>query len=243
MPRPSSLDAEADAVAAPCASCDRDPAAVGRVLDRVVDEVRQHLAQLVGSAATGGRLGAAPRPTSSTVVRGVRAQRRRRRSRASSRRVAALDRDAHLARVEPARPEDVVDDAREPVRLARDHVEQPVALRLLEPRRRCAAASAPRRRSRRAACAARARPSRRSRSSAARPRAPRSGRGTRRPCRPGTAPPRSRASAPRPARRPAASAARACRRSGSVATGIRARSVAQSRISSSIAAADRLRRA
>ena len=42
--------------------------------------------------------------------------------------VAALDRDPHLAGVEAARPEDVVHDPREPVRLARDHVEQPVAL-------------------------------------------------------------------------------------------------------------------
>ncbi len=48
------------------------------------------------------------------------------------RRVAPLDRDAHAARLEPARPEDVVHDAREPVGLARDDLEQPVALRLLD---------------------------------------------------------------------------------------------------------------
>src|ERR1700747_1552563 len=47
-------------------------------------------------------------------------------------RVAALDRDAHLPRVEAARPEDVVDDAGEPVGLARDHVETAGPLRLLE---------------------------------------------------------------------------------------------------------------
>jgi hypothetical protein len=47
--------------------------------------------------------------------------------------VAALDRDPHLTRVEAACPEDVVDDPREAVRLARDDLEQAVALRLLEP--------------------------------------------------------------------------------------------------------------
>src|SRR3954466_1011892 len=47
-------------------------------------------------------------------------------------RIAALDRDPHLARVQTARPENVVDDAGEPVGFARDHVEQSGALRLLQ---------------------------------------------------------------------------------------------------------------
>src|SRR3954452_5726773 len=47
-------------------------------------------------------------------------------------RVAALDRNAHLPRVQTARPENVVDDAGEPVGFARDHVEKSGALRLLQ---------------------------------------------------------------------------------------------------------------
>ena len=42
--------------------------------------------------------------------------------------VAALDLESELLRVEPAREEDVVHDAGEPVRLARDHTEQPRAM-------------------------------------------------------------------------------------------------------------------
>ncbi len=43
-------------------------------------------------------------------------------------RVAPLDLDLHPTRLEAACPEDVVDDPREPVRLARDHIEETVAL-------------------------------------------------------------------------------------------------------------------
>ena len=177
---------------------DAHAAAVGRVLDRVVDEVRR----APGAACPGRRRpAAAPSGASSDELDPRRARAPAARPRtccASSRGVAALDRDAHLPGVEPARPEDVVDDPREPVGLARDHVEQPAPLRLFESRRRRAAASARRRRSRRAACAARATRSRRSRSSAGRPRAPRSGRGTRRRCRRGSGRRRSRATARSP---------------------------------------------
>ena len=42
--------------------------------------------------------------------------------------VGSADRNLSGARVEPAREEDVVDDPREPLRLARDHAEHPLLL-------------------------------------------------------------------------------------------------------------------
>ena len=127
------------------------------------------------------------------------------------------------AGVEPAREQDVVDDPREPLRLAGDHVEHPglldvVQLDVVALQRHRGAVD---RRER--ASAARARRSRRSRSSAARRHAPRSGRGTRRRCRAGTRRRSARARARRAARRPGTSAAvrpaRAASRPGRVSAG------------------------
>ena len=173
-------------------------AAVGRVLDRVVDEVREHLAQLVGI----GRDRRAGPPALRRRARGPPGLRACATSTTwlrASRRRSSRSRPAHLPRVEAARPEDVVHDAREPVGLARDHVEQP---------RRAAPARPRASRWRSVMRGAVDRGERRSQlvrdgrdevaSSAGRPRARRSRRGTRRPCRRGTARPRSTASVPRP---------------------------------------------
>ena len=86
-------------------------------------------------------LSGSPRPSGSSSVggrararapgRGAPAAPRRRRC-DERERIAVLDRDVQRVGVEPARPEDVVDGAREPVGLARDDVEQLRALLVVE---------------------------------------------------------------------------------------------------------------
>ena len=100
--------------------------AVRGVLDRVFDEVREDSAQLVGVGCDGWQR-VRRLDGERHGVRRVRTQRVDDPGRERGR-VAALDRQRHLPRIEPARPEDVVDDAREPIRLVRDHVEQTGAL-------------------------------------------------------------------------------------------------------------------
>ena len=129
MPRPSSATANRTCEPAPSTRT-RDAAAVGRVLDRVVDEVDQHAADLVRVAGderhVGRRVDEQPvRPVEVHLLRGHHLVDERQR-------IAVLDRDVQRVGVEAARPEDVVDGAREPVGLARDDVEQPQPLLVVE---------------------------------------------------------------------------------------------------------------
>ena len=130
MPRPASATLKRTAVIA-ARDLELDHAAVGRVLDRVVDEVRQHLPHLVGvgrGSAAGPartrtrarcRAGRCTCAASTTVARELA-------------RVVRADVELDAVGVEPARPEDVVHGPREPVGLGRDHGEQVRALRLVE---------------------------------------------------------------------------------------------------------------
>ena len=207
-----------------------DEAAVGRVLDRVVDEVDEHLAHLVRIRRDRRR---ARRHVQGELDPG-REVRTRRRDHGPRQRTAvtALDRDVEHPGVEPARPEDVVDDPRQALRLARDDARAGPCAAPRRARRPCAAASSPRRRSRREAFGARARPSRRSRSSDARAPARPSGRGTRRRCRPRTGPRSARARA-RGRRRRRDSV---CWRSPTCRSG-QAASASEARVPTSVAAA------
>ena len=107
-----------------------DPSAGGRVLDRVLDEVRQDLPQHVG---VGGDLG--------EVVSGRQLDRHAGRRVGAGRlddlerercRVAVLDGEGEAARVEPARCEHLVDDPRQAVRLPRDHGQEPPSMVFVE---------------------------------------------------------------------------------------------------------------
>ena len=177
---------------------------------------------LSASASTGGTSGSLS-TVERQVLRQVRVGRRDDRRRELGR-VAALDGDVQRPRLEPAHPEDVVDDPRQPLRLVGHDVEQALALRfqrgLLPPERERRAVDRGQRRSelvrdRRDELA----------SSGARRGAPRSGRGTRRRCRPGAPRRRSTASA-----RPARARAERSRRAecpGPAATGMCASTAAQ----------------
>ena len=100
------------------------PAAVRRVLDGVLDEVDEHLAEPVGIG--GDRRQPARGATSfSSVSAGACVSAAARTPRAISAASRPADRDARHARVEPAREQDVVDDPGEPLRLARDDPEHP----------------------------------------------------------------------------------------------------------------------
>ena len=124
MPRPWS-DTEQRTPRSLARDLDLHRAAVGRVLDRVLDEVDEHLAQLLlvrchrrqpfgGVKLEGRSLREVRRAASITVLRHLVG-------------VDRLDPHLQLARVEMAREQDVVDDLREPVGLVGDNLEQPVA--------------------------------------------------------------------------------------------------------------------
>ena len=127
MPRPSSTTAKRTN-ASSLVMRDVDRAAVRRVLDGVVEQVREDLAQLVRVGGDRRHVRARPRGRASRFP-GRCARRGSTTADASSRRVAALDLDVQRARLEPAHPEDVVDDPREPLGLGGDDVEQPLTLR------------------------------------------------------------------------------------------------------------------
>ena len=107
-----------------------DPAAVGRVLDRVVDEVDQDAADLVGVADDVGQVG---RRVEHELVTALEVRELGLDDvPCEPQRVARHDRHVQRAGVEPARPEDVVDRAREPLGLAGDDVEHLRALVVVE---------------------------------------------------------------------------------------------------------------
>ena len=97
----------------------------GRVLDRVVDEVDEHLVQLAG-VGDDARDPLRHVQVERDVLRQVR-PRRLDHGRRELGGVALLDRDGELVGVEPAGDEEVVDDRAEPVRLGGDHAEQLLA--------------------------------------------------------------------------------------------------------------------
>ena len=167
------------------ADAQRDLAAVRRVLDRVVEQVREDLAHLVGVGLDRRHVRLASRATASGSRAGARA-RPPRRPTASSRGVAALDGDVQRPRLEPAHPEDVVDDPREPLGLRRRRRRAgphaaPEQRRLVPAKRERGAVD---RRERRAELVRDRRDELALQALDAR--APRSGRGTRRRCRPGS---------------------------------------------------------
>ena len=153
-PEPAVVDREADRTVA-VRDRERDEPALGRVLDRVVDEVDEHLPELAGV-----------RDDVRDRLRRAQLELDRRRGDASGPPRRPPDASStgsqlsivtgSLAGVETPGDEQVVDDRPEPVGLGCDHAEQLVADLRARARCLCAGSSAPSRRSRRVACAARA---------------------------------------------------------------------------------------
>ena len=123
MPSPRSAT-EKRIAPSPLADRERDRPAVGRVLDRVVDEVDEHLPELAWIGGDGVRAPSA-RPSSSSTLSGrwVRAASSDAAGELERRRSRSIE-TGSSSRVEVAGEQQVVDDRGEAVGLGRDHAEQ-----------------------------------------------------------------------------------------------------------------------